>query len=230
MSLAKDIYHLFFPPLCASCGSLLVGSEHNLCTKCFLSLPLMHNAGIENNVIEKRFLSLVPCQSAMSFLDFKQGNTTQKVIHQIKYHGNISLAHTMGRLMGQELLDSGRFGSCDLLLPVPLHWRKQLSRGYNQSEEICRGIVQKLPIPISKGDVIRSRYTKTQTRKKSGERLDNMDQVFEIRHKKALVGHHILVVDDVLTTGATLLSVCKLLADLPNTRISIATLAMATPS
>ena len=145
----------------------------------------------------------------------------------MKFHGNSDLCVFMGRQMGLELLQSGRFDDIDLLVPVPLHWRRRLQRGYNQSELLCRGISQLLHRPVNTRALKRHRYTDQQSLQASTDREENVKDAFSLRRPDDLVGKHILLVDDVLTTGATLVSCCEALSKVNNLKISIATLSIA---
>lgn len=227
MPFVRDLFRLFFPAACCCCDTLLVGGEHSVCTKCLLSLPTTQFADIPDNSAEQRFLGRIPIQAATSLLYFNHHNITRPLIHSIKYQGNVELAHTMGRQMGIEFNRTRRFDDVDILVPIPLHRRKQRKRGYNQAQEICIGIAEVFPRPISMGDLVRIVNTKTQTHKNRRQRMDNMENVFEVRHPEALQNKHLLVVDDVMTSGATIEAACRPLLDIPGVSISIATLAMA---
>lgn len=145
----------------------------------------------------------------------------------MKFHGNSELCILMGRQMGLDLLQSGRFDDIDLLVPVPLHWRRRLQRGYNQSELLCRGIAEVLGRPVNSRSLRRHRYTHQQSLQSSLDREENVKDAFCIRHPEKLEGHHILLVDDVLTTGATLGSCGEALKSVKNLKISVATLSIA---
>ena len=149
----------------------------------------------------------------------------QSVVHQIKYYGNLRLARQFGHLLGSELVASGRFVDVDCLIPVPLHRRRKWQRGYNQSELLCKAMAEVLHKPVVTGNLIRRRYTTSQTRKNRQDRMDNMKEVFAVRHPERLVDRHILLVDDIITTGATIENCYFALRDIPGLRISIAALA-----
>lgn len=228
MSFLQDLVRLLYPARCCGCGELLVGDEHDLCSMCLLSLPLTQFSTMEGNRAERLFRGRLPLQAATSLLYFNEFNTTRALLHEIKYHDNIKLAHTLGAMLGQEMTQSHRFDTVDCIVPIPLHWRKKIQRGYNQSLEICEGIAKTFPRPILKHNMYRKHYTETQTRKNRLERMQNTEGVFSLRNPQALYGKHILVVDDVITTGATIESACRLLADLPTVKISVASIALAT--
>ena len=222
-----DIRSVLFPQQCHLCNNLLSGSEEVLCMDCISHLPYTLFNAMKHNPMEERFLCRIPFGACGALLHFKQHTASQKIVHQIKYHGDLKLAHVMGRMIGIEMASSHRFDDVDVLLPVPLHPRKKLARGYNQSLELCKGIVSEFPRPIESRAVVRTRYTGTQTRRGRIARMDNMANVFEVANPKALYGKHILVFDDVITSGATVEACCQAILDVPTTKVSIFCLAMA---
>lgn len=222
-----DLLALFFPETCCCCRQPLVGETGDLCTRCQLHLAVSDYASRPNNPTELRLSGRIPFVAATSHLLFTHGSITQSILHAIKYRDNTRLAHSMGRMMGRSLLHSGRFDDVDLIVPVPLHPAKQRRRGYNQSALLCLGIADTFPRPVADKHLVRAKNTATQTHKNRQERLDNMRDVFAVRHPKVLYGKHILLVDDVLTTGATIEACWLTLKEIPGIRISIATLAIA---
>lgn len=185
------------------------------------------NTRKKGNYLEQRYQGRIPVEAAMALLQFQRGNSTQKILHNIKYYNNQPLATIMGRQMGLMLKESGRFDSVDLLMPVPLHPRKERQRGYNQSLLLCQGIAEVWPKPISHGNLIRHTNTKSQTHKSREERLANMEDVFEMLRPEELKDKHILLIDDVITSGATTEGCCLALLSETRLRISIASLAVA---
>ncbi len=227
MTLLRNLFRLIYPALCPGCGESLLPGEHDLCLHCQLTLPYTRFSTTPFNSTEQRLTGRFPLHAATSYLYFNNETLGRPIVHSIKYNGNIHLARTMGRHMAQDLLQSHRFDNIDLIVPVPLHWRKLLKRGYNQSEELSRGLSQVLHIPVSTHNLIRTTYTETQTHKDRSERLSNMQHVFRVKHPESLQGKHILVIDDVITTGATLDAACQPLASIPDITISVATLCIA---
>jgi len=223
----RSLLRLFFPRVCAVCGAPLVGDEQHICTRCMLSLPLALGAKEANNFVEKRFWGRIPIEAATSLLLFQRGNPSQKILHEIKYYGNERLARFMGRQLGNWIVDTQRFDDVDLIIPVPLHRRKERRRGYNQSLLLCRGISEVFPRPIETGNLIRQKMTDTQTHKNREQRLDNMQCVFTIRNPQALNHKHVLLIDDVITTGATTEACYQVLSMIEGLQISIASLAVA---
>jgi len=224
---AQDLLALIYPPFCIHCGRPLVGSEKNLCTDCLLDITWARHASYANNETEIRLSGHIPFQAAASLMIFSKGNVAQSIVHQIKYHGNTQLGIQYGRLLGQELQRSGRFNDIDCLIPVPLHWWRRMKRGYNQSQLICEGISSVLGIPVVSHNLYRSKYTQTQTHKSRIDRLDNVRSVFAVHRPKSFEGKHVLLVDDIITTGATTKSCYQVLSTIPGLRISIASLALA---
>ena len=223
MSPLAAIFQALFPTTCAACGKVLVNGERHLCIDCIASLNESH----ETVSAEQLLAGLLPLQAALSLFRFRKGNTVQKVVHAMKFHGNSELCLMMGRQMGLELLHSGRFDNIDLLVPVPLHWWRRLQRGYNQSELLCRGIAEVMPREVNTTAVVRHRYTRQQSLQSSASRAANVEGAFRLRHPDQLAGRHVLLVDDVLTTGATLSACTDALLAVPDLRLSVATFCIA---
>ena len=145
----------------------------------------------------------------------------------MKFHGNSELCVIMGRQLALDLHRAGRFDDVDLLMPVPLHWIRWIQRGYNQSLLLCKGMSEILHLPISEGNLVRGRYTHKQSKQTAESRGDNVESAFKVRHPEKLKGHHILLVDDVITTGATLAACADALTVVPDLKISVAALSIA---
>lgn len=218
---------LFFPRYCIVCGRTLAKGEECLCTMCNINLPRTDYHLRKDNPVEKMFWGKIPLERATSFFFYRKGSDFRQILHQLKYGGQKGIGAIMGRYMAAELLASGFFDGVDIILPVPLHKKKQQIRGYNQSEWIARGIAAVTGISIDTESVVRQKNTETQTRKSSFERWENVEGIFELHHAQSLTGKHVLIVDDVLTTGATTVECASCLAEIEGIRISILTLAMA---
>lgn len=219
---------LLFPRCCVVCGGPLARGEECLCTMCNIDLPRTNYHLRKDNPVEKMFWGKIPSlERATSFFFYRKGSDYRYILHQLKYGGQKDIGAIMGRYMAAELLESGFFEGVDVILPVPLHKKKQQIRGYNQSEWIARGIAAVTGISIDMESVVRQKNTETQTRKSFFERWENVEGIFQLHHAESLTGKHVLIVDDVLTTGATTVECASCLAEVEGIRISILTLAMA---
>lgn len=224
----NSISHLLFPQLCNGCGSDLVNGHHLICLKCYQHLNETGFASFANNPVEKAFWGRLICSSAMSQYYFAKDSLLQQLIHQFKYKDNKELAHYFGTLMGETLKTSSRFQLPDAIVPLPLFPDKEYKRGYNQAALLGEGIGAVLQVPVLYNAVLRTRYTTTQTHKTRMERWQNVDGVFTTAGNKELHKKNILLVDDVITTGATI-EACgnAILEDVPDVKLSVATLAFA---
>lgn len=227
MKLFRSLLSILFPTLCCHCGEPLVGDERNLCTHCMCLIPWTGHASQKNNITEQRLMGHIPIQAAASLMIFQKGNVAQSVIHQIKYHGNRFLAHQYGQLLGEALLQSGRFNDIDCLVPVPLHRRRIRQRGYNQSLLLCEAMSEVMHLPVVPDNLRRIFYTESQTRKGRDSRFNNMHRAFSVRKAEQFENRHILLVDDIITTGATTGACYQAMSSIPGLRISAASLAIA---
>jgi ComF family protein len=178
------------------------------------------------NKVAQLFWGRVPVEHATAWLFFRKGSRYQRLVHYLKYKGLKEIGDEMGRLFGSELKGSP-FEEVEVVVPLPLHRKRERQRGYNQSEWIARGIADSLGIPLSVGNLVRSRITSTQTRKNRFERWQNVEGIFTVLRPQEYTGRHVLVVDDVVTTGATLEAAVVALRDAGSSRVSLATLACA---
>ena len=221
------LFHLFFPRCCAVCGASLIEGEDTICTRCNIDMPRTNYHKMKDNPVERMFLGKFPLERATSFFFYRKGSDFRQVLHQLKYGGQKEIGAIMGRYMASELQASDFFHGVDVIIPIPLHKKKQQIRGYNQSEWISRGIMAVTGIPVDTEAIIRRKNTETQTQKSALERWENVDGIFELHRSEHLAGKHILIVDDVLTTGATTVACASRLAEIEGVRISVLTLAMA---
>jgi len=224
--LLSELLRLIYPPFCVHCDDLLVGDERHLCTVCASQIAWATPGTNPGNLLESRLAGRIPFEAAAVLMIFRQKSVVQTIIHEIKYHGNLPLAYQFGRMLGEELAASGRFADIDLIVPVPLHRRRRRERGYNQSEEICRALAQVLNRPVAAHNLVRRRYTHTQTHKNRLDRYDNMQGVFAVRRPARFEGRHLLLVDDIVTTGATTEACFAALQHIPGLRISVASIAV----
>lgn len=228
MNLWTDIVEFFFPRLCLSCGRKLLLAEEGLCISCLAGLPYTKLGNIPGNEMEKCFWGRFPVVRASSLFYYAKGGNVALILYAMKYHGRKKLCRNMGRLMAGELLASGFFEGIDYLLPVPLYRTRLRQRGYNQSELLARGISEVTGISLCTDAIVRSRNNATQTHKSGYARWKNVEGLFQPTvNAPKLEGKHILLVDDVLTTGATLIACADALSELKSIRISVLTLAWA---
>lgn len=223
----SDLLNLFFPNYCQSCGNALVGQEEIICFHCLFSLPKTGFHQHNENPISRLFWGRVPLQSASSYLFFSKGGTVQHLIHSLKYKGHQETGVFLGELFGKELAESFPFNSAEVIVPVPLHPAKQRIRGYNQSEKIARGMSNSMGIPCQVDNLAKTMFTESQTKKTRYARWENVKDSFSVTQPEKIEGKHILLVDDVLTTGATIEACASKLLQVPETKVSVVTLAYA---
>jgi ComF family protein len=231
MNLASTILsplkHLFYPHVCTGCSSDLIDDNNLLCLQCINDLPHTNFAMHTSNPVEKVFWGRLSITSAMSEFYFTKGTLIQTLIHQFKYKSNIDIGLYLGAIMGNSLLKSNRFNRIDALIPLPLNAEKEFKRGYNQATILCNGMSTVMGVPVIKNNVIRNRFTQTQTKKHRTERWENVEGSFAIKDPTVLNNKNILLVDDVVTTGATLEACGAEILKIEGTKLSIATLAYA---
>ena len=226
--LAHDIASLLFPPRCAVCGEPLARGERMVCTFCRATAPLTGYWREADNPVVRKCWGMVPVCQASGFLFFVHASGWRRLIHGFKYRGAWRTARAMGEWYGHNLRESGLYDDVEVVVPLPLHPFKRCRRGYNQSEYIAEGIAAQLGVPVDRGSVRRTRNTASQALKPRRERARNVEDAFAVRRPERLAGRHVLLVDDVMTTGSTLLScAAAILRDAPRCRISIAALAVS---
>jgi ComF family protein len=231
MQLLKNILsntiHLFYPHVCTGCGSDSINKENLLCIICIADLPHTRFAQHANNPVEKIFWGRIILKAAHSEFYFSKNSLIQHLIHQFKYKGNKNIGYYLGELMGKSLLNSHRFLDIDVIIPLPLFAGKEHQRGYNQAAVICNGVSAVMNIPIITNNVVREKSTETQTKKHRTERWENVAESFIIKNAAALQGKSILLIDDVITTGATLEACAHKILLINDVQLSIATIAIA---
>lgn len=227
------LIHLFYPKLCEGCGKPLVASEEVVCLSCALELPETNFSDIENNETALRFAGRIPFIYATTYAYFTEDGLLQHLLHGLKYKNKQEIGFFLGKQLGLAILKSlaqktGKaHPAIDLIVPVPLHAAKQAKRGYNQSLLIAEGISHILKIPVCHDAVLRVKDTDSQTKKTRSERIDNMSDAFKINSKYSFEDKHILLCDDVLTTGATLEACAQALLAQKSIKISFATIGIA---
>src|SRR6185503_4119198 len=223
----ESLLHLVFPHVCDGCGSDLLNIESRLCIRCLASLPETNFEFHPNNPVEKGFWGRLPIVSGSAHLYFTKESLVQHLMHQLKYRGNKELGVQLGRIMGNALRSSDRFTNIDALIPLPLFPSKEKKRGYNQATVLCNGIAEILNLPVLSNVILRPQHTETQTKKGRIERWKNIEGKFQLIAPEAIQNKHLLLVDDVVTTGATLEACANELSVAENVSLSIATLCIA---
>ena len=227
LNIIGDFFSLIYPRICMACGKNLFRHEKCICSFCLYHLPKTNfHMGIENPLTQL-FWGRTSILSAASYYYFYKGGKVQHLIHQLKYKGQKDIGLYLGNIYGKELIKSSFFNSADYIVPVPLHYKKQKKRGYNQSEIFAIGISQSMEITLDAKTLVKKTKTESQTKKSRFNRWENVKEVFELRKFNHLINKHVLLVDDVITTGATLESCVNSLSKISGIKISIATLACA---
>lgn len=226
MNLIADFISLFYPKVCAACDGELLKGEEFICVDCQLQLPYTGFINQTPNAVEQMFWGRVDIESATAFLYFKKGNRARKIMHRIKYKGEKELAQHIGKMMGEEMKRSEKFQSIEGIIPIPLHKKKQRKRGFNQSEWFAKGLAEKLDVEVITHVLLKTSETKSQTKKNRWQRWLNMSEQFVIKQPETIANKNILLVDDIITTGATLEACAITLKAATNCKISIATMAI----
>lgn len=222
----RDFSHLFYPRLCLLCEKPLIENEQVLCLHCLCELPRTNYHTRSDHPILKLYAGIPQLKNAAGFLLYEKEGCVQSLIHSFKYHNNKKLAVFLGRLASSELQQTGLFEGVDLLVPVPLHPKKERKRGYNQSEQIAHGIASVYDRPILSNILYRKTHTTTQTSKSRYERHLNVENIFALRETESFANKHILLIDDVITTGATSLACIEALSAVPDIRITLFALSI----
>jgi ComF family protein len=217
---------LIFPRYCAACGNALFRNENILCMSCYAGLPRTGFHNDAENEVAQMFWGRVPAEQATAFMYFAKGSRFQQILHELKYNGQKQIGGFMGRMFGMELMNTP-FSQADMIIPVPLHPSKLKIRGYNQSELIAAGLSEVLHIPLETALITRAMDTRTQTHKSRYERWENVRDIFHCENREALIRKHVMLVDDVITTGATLEACAACLSMAEGIKISLVSLAFA---
>ncbi len=220
--------HLFYPHICTGCGSDLLKTDDLLCLQCIYELPHTEFEKHPNNPIEKIFYGRLLIENAHAGFYFSKGELMQTLVHDFKYKGNKDIGIYLSKMMAKKMIDSNRFNNIDYLIPLPLFADKEFKRGFNQAKIICDGMSEVMNIPVQANNVTRIRFTETQTKKHRTERWDNVAESFTVENEETLHNKNIMLVDDVITTGATLEACAQKIAAINSTKISIVTLTTAT--
>jgi len=223
----KDsLLHLWFPHICAGCGTDLLNEKSSICIHCLSVLPETNFHLHPENPVEKIFWGRLPLFSAMAGYYFTKESLMQQLIHQFKYKGDKLVGLQLGRLLGKYLMQSGRFNA-DALVPLPLFPAKERKRGYNQATVLCEGMAEIMQLPVLDKAVTRPQQATTQTKKGRLERWNNVEGKFLLADKSVLNEKHVILVDDVITTGATMEACGSALLSSGNVKLSLAALCIA---
>ena len=218
---------LMFPRLCVVCGDKLIEQEQCICLHCLHHIPRTNYHLAPDNPVAQLFYGRVPIELATSFFRFSKGSDYQKLLHGLKYKGMMEIGAEIGKHFAIDLMQSPEFSAVDVICPVPLHPMKEKKRGYNQSWWIASGMARQMQKELSDADLKRITATETQTRKNRFERWQNVEGIFELSNPEAFAGKHILLIDDVVTTGSTLEACAQAILSKTDAKVSIATLATA---
>ena len=226
-SYLNDFVSLLFPQLCVACNQSLVTGEELLCMDCRFNLPYTNFHLQPDNIVARQFWGKMKVEAAYALFYFVKGGNIQNMMPQFKYKGIKQIGNLMGYIAGEQLLENEIFQSVDYIIPVPLHAKRLRKRGYNQSACFADGLAEKLDAAVEINNLIRITATQTQTRKGRFARFENMREVFSVVDPSRLENKHILLVDDVVTTGSTLEACGIQLLKIPGVKLSIAAIAYA---
>jgi len=225
---AEDLFGLFYPNICLACSNKLLKGENTICFSCLSEMPQTEYWKFRDNKMAKRFWSRVPLYGAAALFHFHKGSPVQHLLHQLKYRGREDVGEFVGRLLGSKLKEENSvFEKIDLIVPVPLHWKKLKTRGYNQCDSFAKGLSEATEIAWSPTALVRNHENISQTKKKRLDRWSNVAEIFSVTDETQLTGKHILLVDDVVTTGATSEACLQTILKVPETRVSFAAIAAA---
>jgi ComF family protein len=226
MKSLHNLFSLFYPNICVCCEQNLLDQEKLICIECRFDLPFVDNGNYESNLLTQTLEGRVIVESGASFLYYHPVGKVKKLIHQLKYKNNQEVGAFLGNWFGKKLLESDKFNEIDYIIPVPLHQKKLRQRGYNQLTKFGEKLSEIFHIQYIEDVLIRTSTENTQPFKKRIERFKNLETKFSVSNLDILNSKHILLIDDVVTTGATLEACCKVLLKAKNVKISIITLAL----
>ena len=223
----KNLINLFFPPVCAGCENLLITYENVICTACRHKIPLTNHHLTPENEAFKKFYGRLPLEFAAALCYFHKKGIVQEMIHKLKYKGQEEVGAALGHWYAADLLPIARSQQIDIIIPVPLHERRLRERGYNQVTAFGQALSKGLAIPYEDKVLVRNVYSKTQTKKNLLARSMSDREVFDVAFSEAMHDKHFLLIDDVITTGATLEACGRALLKIPGAKISIVCIAMS---
>jgi ComF family protein len=221
------ILNLFFPKICSCCEGLLLQNETVICTQCRHDLPETNHHLQPENEMFKKFYGQIPLEYASALFYFNKKGLVQSLIHNLKYRGHQEIGQILGDWYAEDLKKTGYLKTADYIVPVPLHKRKLKKRGYNQITTFGKSLSENLEIPYEESVLLRNIYSKTQSQKNLEGRTQSMDSIFDVSFSEEHHNKHFLLLDDVITSGATLESCCRALMKIPGVKISVVCMAMA---
>jgi len=221
----KYLINLLFPKLCLGCNSLLLHNEKTICCECIHYLPHTNHHVLDNNDTTKKFYGIIPIEFSAAMLYFHQKGIVQNLIHNLKYKDHQEIGILLGKWYAKDLKSIPAMKTISEIIPVPLHKKRLEERGYNQITTFCEALSRELEIPYNPNLLYRSRYSKTQTKKDKEHRKEVTDALFDVHLSGNNHNKHFLLVDDVMTSGATLEACAKALLKIPNSKVSIVTIA-----
>jgi len=225
MKLLKDLFYLFYPNICANCNEQLLQNEKVICTFCRHDLPLTNFQSYTKNKVSRIFSGRITIEKAYALLFFRKQGVTKNLIHALKYKGNEEVGVFFGNWIGETVAKNKEFSTVDFIVPVPIHAKKKKIRGYNQVTKFGECLSMHLKVPLNEDVLIRQSATKTQTLKSRFERFNDLESKFSARNTSIFKEKHILIIDDVITTGATLEACAKELLKTAGIKISILTMS-----
>lgn len=222
-----DFIALLFPELCPACNTSLVAGEHVICSDCRYNLPFTNFHTQPGNIVAQQFYGKINVEYVYALYFFNKGGKVQNLMHHFKYNGMKQIGNVLGNIAGSQLKQNPIIDTVDYIIPVPLHKKRLQERGYNQSACFADGLAEKLNATVELNTLIRKKATATQTHKSRFARFENMQEVFAVDKPEQLAGKHVLLVDDIVTTGSTLEACGIELLKVPGLKLSIATIAYA---
>lgn len=227
-SFGGDLFSLFYPNLCIGCRKALLSNEHLLCLRCADDLPVTNHFTDPDNQLIKRFAGRVPVKGAAALLHFSKHGPVQQLLHELKYRGQTEVGTYFGQLAAYQLRQSySVVPAVDIVVPVPLHWKKQRVRGYNQCDSFAQAIAEGLAIDWTTEALERVHENISQTKQSRFDRYGNVANIFGLKKPELLQGKHVLLVDDVFTTGATSEACLNTILQVPGTMVSFVSIAAA---
>ncbi len=223
----SNLLELFYPNLCFACNGKYVQKNQNICLHCEYKINHTNYYKLENNPVAERFFGRIKLERAATAYTFTKGGLLQNLIHSLKYNNRPEIGLELGKLYASYLKEDKFWSHQDYIIPVPLHPKKEFQRGYNQAERWASGLSEILGIPVKSDILFRNEFTDSQTKKSRMDRFYNVENVFSIKNQNVINGKHLILVDDVLTTGATLEACAQTLINAADIKLSILCIALA---